>query len=238
MHGHAAMPTSPEPTLHTGPRERLQLYGADTLSDGDLVSLVLGTGARGEPVEVMAARLLDEAGGLRALSLLDLRRRSGIGPTKAGRLRAALELGLRAASEPLSAARPIHNSRDVHAAVAPRLRPAQSEHFLAIALDAKNRPLRQILIALGGLTSCALTPADAFRPVLREPAAGVIFVHNHPSGEPSPSDDDIAMTRRLCATGRLVGLKVLDHIIVGGDSYFSFLDAGLLDIGAGDDPLP
>lgn len=223
------MPSSAAPVPCHGPRERLQLYGADSLSDSDLVALVLGTGGPGEPVSVLAARLLAESGGLRALSAPGFERMRGLGPGKACRLRAALELGIRAAAEPLQAGRPIRNSRDVHAAVGLRLQGRAAEHFLAIAVDAKNRPLRQILVALGGLTSCSFTPADAFRPVLREAAAGVVFVHNHPSGEPSPSDDDVAMTRRLCATGRLVGLPVLDHIIVAGERYFSFLDAGLLD---------
>lgn len=208
------------------------MYGADALSDSELVAILLGTGRRGEPVAVLAARLLADAGGLAGLRTRDLRAVGGLGPTKESRLRAALELGQRAACEPLQAGRPIRNSRDVQAALGARLRHLQAEHFLALVLDARNRPLRHLSIAHGGLTGCALTPADAFRPILREAAAAVVFVHNHPSGEPAPSDDDVAMTRRLCATGRLVGVPVLDHIILAGDRYFSFMDAGLLQADA------
>jgi len=220
------------PHTDSGPRERLQMYGAPSLSDSELVAVVLGTGHRDQPVQVLAARLLQCAGSVRGLA--DPRRweLSGLGPTKEGRLRAALELGVRAAAHPLSAQRPIRSSRDVDSALGPALRGAETECFLAVALDAKNRPIRQVTVALGGVSSCALTPADAFRPIVREAAAGALFVHNHPSGEPAPSDEDVAMTRRLQATGELLGVRVLDHVIIGGMRYFSFLDAGLLHAGS------
>jgi DNA repair protein RadC len=116
----------------------------------------------------------------------------------------------------------------VAAALGPRLRDATREHFFALALDAKNRPVAEILVALGGLTACAISPADVFRLVLKEPAAAVIFVHNHPSGEPTPSADDVSVTERLRKAGALLGVSVLDHVILGRDTHFSFLDAGLL----------
>jgi len=116
----------------------------------------------------------------------------------------------------------------VHAALGPRLATAEREHFYALALDAKHRPLSEILVAVGGLTACGVAPADLFRAVLREPAAAIVLVHNHPSGDPAPSDDDVLMTRKLVAAGGLLGLAVVDHVIIGRDGYFSFTDAGLL----------
>lgn len=220
------------------PRERLQMYGADSLSDSELIAIVLGTGHRDQPVQVLASRLLEHAGSLHGIANSHLQGLPGLGPGKASRLLAALELGARAVARPLNAQRPIRSSRDVHAALGPSLRGRDHERFLAVALDAKNRPIRQVVVAVGGVSSCGLTPAEAFRPILREAAAGALFVHNHPSGEPSPSDDDVSMTRRLCATGELLGVRVLDHVIIAGARYFSFLDAGLLHAGSDRDGYP
>ena len=111
----------------------------------------------------------------------------------------------------------------------PRLLHAAREHFFALALDARQRLTAEILVAIGSLTACAVTPADVFRLLLREPAAGVIFVHNHPSGEPTPSREDVSLTERLRQAGALLGIKVLDHVIVGSEGHFSFLDSGLLE---------
>jgi DNA repair protein RadC len=214
-----------------GPRERLALSGVQALSDAELVALLLGTGTVAEPVHVAALRVLERAGGvagLERMALHELERQAGIGPTKAGRVRAAFELGRRAATRPLARARPILHSRDVDAALRPRLRGQPREHFFAIALDAKNRPLAQLEIAVGGLTACCISPADVFRPLVREAAVSVIFAHNHPSGEAVPSDEDVRLTQRLCRAGELVGVRVLDHLVLGEAAYFSFLDAGMI----------
>jgi DNA repair protein RadC len=216
-----------------GPRERLTEVGADGLSDEELVALVLGTGSRREPVHLAAARIVGELGGLSGLeqrgvgALLTL---SGLGEGKATRLLAAVELGRRVTAKPLARGARITSSRDVDAALRPRLAREASELFLAIPLDAKNRPVGELCIAKGGLSSCPVAPSDVFRALLREAAAGVIFVHNHPSGEPTPSPDDIALTERLAKAGDLLGVRVLDHLIIGEEGYFSFLDAGLLPL--------
>ncbi|HEX2675424.1 MAG TPA: DNA repair protein RadC [Polyangiales bacterium] len=217
--------------VRSGPRERLQMYGARALSDAELVAVVLGTGTCAEPVSVLAARVLQRAGGLLALTELDLgelQNQTGVGPTKACRLHAAIELGRRANSMPLSRGRPISTSREVDAALRPRLRGNTREHFYAVPLDAKNRPLAELEIAVGGLMACAITPSDVFRPLMRHAAASVILAHNHPSGEPSPSDQDVVITQRLCRAGELLGVHVLDHLVIGESGYFSFLDAGML----------
>ncbi len=207
------------------------LVGECLLSDSELLAVLLGTGSVGEHVSVVAQKLLCELGGLpglRRAGIGALSQRAGVGVSKACRIRAALELGLRASARPLIARDPIRSSRDVHAALGPRLATAEREHFYAIALDAKHRPLAEILLAVGGLTACGVAPADLFRAVLREPAASIVLVHNHPSGDPAPSDDDVQLTRKLVDAGKLLGLAVLDHVVIGRAGYFSFTDAGLL----------
>lgn len=222
---------SEEITSSDGARERMRAVGTEGLSDAELVAVLLGTGARSEPVSVLASRLLHDLGGIAALSRVGtgaLEQVPGVGPTKASRLVAAVELGRRVVARPLPRGTRIGSSREVDAAVRPRLADADVEHFIAIALDAKNRPIGELEIARGGLSACPVSPADVFRALLREAAAGVVFVHNHPSGEPSPSADDVALTERLRRAGELLGVKVLDHVIIGREGYFSFLDAGLL----------
>ena len=214
-----------------GPRERMREVGPERLGDAELVALLLGTGSAREPVTVLASRLLHRVGGVHGLGRLGvgaLEELPGLGPTKAARVVAALELGRRVLARPLPRGSRIVSSRDVDAALRPRLAQADVEHFVAIALDAKNRPLGETLIARGGLSACPVAPADVFRALIREAAAGVVFVHNHPSGEPSPSSDDVALTERLRRAGELLGVTVLDHVIIGREGYFSFLDAGLL----------
>ena len=220
-----------------GPRERLAMNGPRALGDADLLAVLLGTGCVAEPVSVVAARLLQAAGGLRNLQRLgvyELSGRVGIGPTKACRISAALEIGRRAAAEPLDRGKRITCSRDLAMALSPRLAGAAEEHFLVVALDTKNRPVAEIEVALGGLNSCSLKPSDVFRPVLRQPCASVVLVHNHPSGEPSPSTEDVALTRRLKQAGEIIGIQVLDHLVLAEQGYFSFCDAGLLSNAGGE----
>lgn len=214
-----------------GPRERMRAVGIDMLSDAELLALLLGVGARDEPVGALASRILREIGGIAALSRIGagaLETMANIGPTKAARIVAAVELGRRIAARPLARNARIGSSRDVDAALRPRLADADTEHFIAIALDAKNRPTFEVEVARGGLSQCPVAPADVFRALIREAAAAVVFVHNHPSGEPSPSADDVALTDRLRRAGDLLGVQVVDHVIIGREGYFSFLDAGLL----------
>lgn len=214
-----------------GPRERLHLSGASALSDAELLAVLIGTGTRNEPVLVLASRVLQEAGGLPGLAKVEsaqLHARAGIGPSKAARILAAIELGVRVQSRPFHPEQAISCSRDVEAALGPRLRDQVQEHFLALALDARHRPLAVHQVAVGGLSQCGFTPADAFRGALKLAAHAVIFVHNHPSGDIRPSEDDRQITRRLCRLGNLLGVQVLDHVIVGAGGYYSFQDAGLI----------
>lgn len=221
--------------LHSGPRERLLSVGREALSDAELVALLLGTGTRDEHVTVLAARIVAEAGGIAGMSRLGvgaLASMTGLGIGKATRLVAAIELGLRVTSRPLRATVPIRSSRDVVAALAPKLAESEVEIFLAVPVDARNRPMGELRLSVGGLSACPVKPRDVFRALLREAAHGVVFAHNHPSGEPNPSVDDIELTRRLEDAGALLGVRVLDHVIVGREGYFSFLDAGMLGGGS------
>jgi DNA repair protein RadC len=213
------------------PRERLAMHGPTALSDAELIAVLLGTGATANPVGVVAAQLLEQTGGLHALgtrSANELEGQLGVGSTKALRILAAIELGTRFASQPLSRESPLGSSADVDAALRPLLRADNREHFIAIPVDARNRPLAQIEVAIGGLSACCVSPADVFRPVVRQAAIGVLFAHNHPSGATVPSDEDAQVTQRLSRAGELLGIQVLDHLIIGHEGYFSFLDAGLL----------
>jgi DNA repair protein RadC len=214
-----------------GPRERLARAGVEALSDAELVAILLGTGVPGQPVEVLAARVLAESGGLGGLersglgALSDL---AGIGVGKACRLLAALEVGRRVVATPLVRGEPIASSRDVDRAMRARLGHLDHEVFVAIALDAKLRATAEVRVAQGGLTAAHVTPSDVFRALVREAAAAVIFVHNHPSGDPSPSPEDMTLTEQLARAGAVLGVRVLDHLVLGREGYFSFLDAGLL----------
>lgn len=213
------------------PRERLRRRGVGALSDAELLMLLLGSGGRGRSVGRMAQELLVSARGLRGLARMgrgQLAALPGFGDSKACRIIAAIELGRRLASRPLPLGAKLSSSAEVVESLRPRLAGSEREHFIAIPLDARNRAIGELHIATGSLTACPVSPADVFRALLREAAAGVIVVHNHPSGEPSPSAEDLALTRRLDEAGELLGVPLIDHLIVGRGGYFSFVDAGLL----------
>lgn len=212
------------------PRERLAARGAASLSDAELVALLLGTGRVGEDVTLAAARILQESGGLwalRRLGVAELTRMPGIGAAKAARLAAAFEAGLRALTFPDDDAEPLRSSEAVFFRHGRKLMPSRVERFVVLALDAKNRPIAEREVARGGRTSCQVDPAEVFRVLISESASGAIFLHNHPSGDPQPSAQDLALTERLVAAGSLLDIRILDHIVVGSGRYISLRDAGL-----------
>ena len=213
-------------------RERLARYGAAALDDHELLAVLLGTGHPGESAETVARALLDDAGslsGLRELGVDALSAHPGIGLGKAARVSAGLELGLRLASGRRPVGPRLRGGRDVDALLRPKLAHEEVEHFLVLALDAQNRPRAEVLVARGGRNSCSVHPAEAFKPLVRRGSLAAILVHNHPSGDPSPSPEDVALTRRMVAAGRLLGVAVLDHVIVASEGYYSFLEAGVLE---------
>jgi len=212
-----------------GPRERLACRGAAALSDAELLAVLLGTGRTGEEVGSLASRLLRETGGLwalRRMSVAELVKLSGVGAAKAARLAAAFEAGLRALTFPDEHAAPLLNSETVFARYGRSLMASRVERFLVISVDAKNRPRAEREVARGGRTSCQVDPSEVFRLLVSESASGAIFLHNHPSGDPEPSPQDLQLTERLVEAGSLLDIRILDHLVVGNGQYTSLRDAG------------
>jgi len=213
------------------PRERLLRYGAESLSDAQLIAIILRTGGAGQGVLDLAMELLDTFKGLGNIdnsSLSDLSSVKGLGPAKIAQIRAAFALGKRLMSESPDGHSSFSSSRVVHSYFAPRFKNLKKEVFLSLLLDAKNRLIREVKVSEGTLTNSLIHPREAFREAVRESAAAIIFVHNHPSGDPEPSRDDIAVTERLKATGEIIGIKVLDHVIIGDGKYVSLKEKGIL----------
>jgi DNA repair protein RadC len=210
------------------PRERLLSQGGAALSDAELIATLLGTGTRGASALDVAREVMATYGDLSSLGraeVSDLAMLRGLGPARACALAAALEIGRRAQA-PRGERHAVRASADVFAWYRPRLSHLTNEVFHVMCLDAKHRLLRDARIVEGGLTTCSVLPREAFAPALRVGAAAVIFVHNHPSGDPTPSADDLALTARLKAAGLVLGVKTLDHVIVGEGRYVSLVDEG------------
>ena len=216
------------------PREKLLCGGPAMLSNAELLALILRTGdSRTQTTALdLARQLLARFGDLRQLvdaTIHELCQTPGIGPAKAAELLAVGELARRFASTALQPGARYSRSDDVFQHFHERLRHYRKEVFLAILLDAKNRVLREVQISEGSLNASIVHPREVFVPVVRESAAAVLFVHNHPSGDPTPSREDLELTRRLSQAGQLMGVRVLDHIIIGSDRYISFADQGLME---------
>ena len=212
------------------PREKLLDHGPGVLSAAELLAVVLRTGAKGENVLVQARSVLEACGGsfrrLAALGLPELCAVKGIGPAKAALIHAVLEIAKRFGEEEFVPGAPFRGSYDVYAHFRERLGNECHEQFYAILLDNKHRKLKDVRISQGSLTSSVVHPREVYLPVIRESAAAVVFVHNHPSGDPTPSREDIELTHRLRQVGELVGVRVLDHVIIGKGRFISFVDDG------------
>ena len=221
-----------EHPAHDRPRERLWSVGPAALTGQELLAVLLGTGCTGRDALVVAGEMLAVVdGSVRRLAgrpLVELARIPGVGRSKAARVAAALELGRRVGSEAEPPPERIAGPGDVHRYYAPRLRDLAVEEFHVLALGSQSQILGDRLITRGILNSSLVHPREVFRAAIAEAAAGIIVVHNHPSGDPTPSADDRAVTRQLVDAGRLLDLPVYDHVIVGGDRYVSFAEAGLL----------
>jgi DNA repair protein RadC len=212
------------------PREKLLDQGAAVLSAAELLAVLLRTGTEGETVLDQARAVLDAAGntlhGLAGVGVRDLCRIKGVGPAKAAQVLAVVEIAKRFGEEEFAPGAAFNGSYDVYAHFRERLAHERHEHFYAVLLDNKHRKLKDIHISEGSLTTSIVHPRDVYLPVIREAAAAVIFVHNHPSGDPTPSADDLEITRRLRQVGELVGVRVLDHLVIGRGRYISFVDDG------------
>ena len=214
------------------PRERLWSLGPSALTSVELLAVLLGTGTGRHTALDLAARLLEVGeGSLRRVAMrprAELLRTEGIGPGKGGRLLAAFEIGARLAGEDRPAAPRIREPEDVARLFQARLRDLQVEEFHLLALDSQSQVLRQVLVTRGLLNSSLVHPREVFRAAIAEAAAGIIVVHNHPSGDPTPSAEDRTVTRQLAEAGRLLDLPLYDHVIIGGDRFVSLATLGLL----------
>ncbi len=213
------------------PREKLLDGGAERLTDAELLAVVFPTAARGAVNAVDQARAwLQRAGSLRALVDAPprvLRATRGFGSARAATVLAIGELARRYGEQRLARGTPLRTSAEVYRHCGERLAALRKEQFHVILLDGKNRPLKDVRVSEGTLTASLVHPREVFVPVIEESAAAIILVHNHPSGDPTPSAEDVAITHRLREVGELMGVRVLDHVVIGHGRYVSFADEGL-----------
>lgn len=211
--------------LSERPRERLQKFGAEALSTPELLSLILGRGVAGDSVAVIAQRLLSEfknVKGIAGASIEELSQIRGIGIAKASQIKAAFELANRLESHVEPAPKnTVKTPEDVVGVVKNRLKGKKKEYFFILSLDTRNRLIKTSEISIGSLDTSIVHPREVFKEAISSTAASVILVHNHPSGDPQPSEDDVKLTKRLIESGELLGISVLDHIIVGDEKYIS-----------------
>jgi DNA repair protein RadC len=211
------------------PREKLLDRGPAVLSNAELLAILLRNGPRGGTALDQARALLASAGDdWHAVAqygpgeLRDL----GLGDPKIAQVLAALEVAKRYGEHEFKPGAPLRGSGDIYAHFRERLAAETREHFYAVLLDNKHRKIRDVLLSLGSLTASIVHPRDCFQQVVRHSAAAVVFCHNHPSGDATPSKEDIEITRRLREVGEIMGVRVLDHIVIGKGRYVSFVDDG------------
>lgn len=214
------------------PRERLKLHGARALSSSELLAILLGSGSLGNSAVRIGHEILASShGSLRRLSaqpVAALTALAGVGNARAVAIHAALELGRRMAAEEREDGIPVRGPRDVHEIFGQRLQDLPVEEFHVAVLDSQHRLERDVTITRGLLNSSLVHPREVFREAIAENAAAIILVHNHPSGDPTPSPDDRITTEQLVQAGRVLDIPVQDHIIIGRGRYLSFAEAGLL----------
>ena len=216
---------------HERPRELLFARGPQGLSDAQLLAILLRVGRPDSSAVEVAMELLAHIQGLRGLanrSLEELCAIPGIGSAKAAQILAAIELGKRALATPLTEDKRIQGSQHIFQHFYPLLRDVRHEIFKVVLLDAKHMVIRDFTVSEGSLTTSIVHPREVFNLAVRESAAAIIFVHNHPSGDPQPSEEDHALTQRLVDAGHILGIRVLDHIVIGDGKYVSFADEGFL----------
>lgn len=212
------------------PRERLINHGPEYLTNAELLAVILRTGTRNENAINLANRLL-KAYNLKQLSqasIPELKTISGIKEAKACQIVSCFELANRLHAFSDNGKPEIQSSEDVHALVSPKLRSLKKECFKVLYLNTKNHLLKEETISIGSLNANIVHPREVFKTAILESAAAVILVHNHPSGDPAPSTDDIDLTKRMIKAGRLIGIEVLDHIIIGDGTFTSLKEKGLL----------
>jgi DNA repair protein RadC len=213
------------------PREKLLRLGPTALGDNELVALVLGHGYRAVHALELATDVLATLGGVHGLtrtSVRELARHRGLGPSSASRLVAGIELGRRTLSQSPPRRAPLASPREVAAYLLPRFGGGEVEQVGVLLLDARHRLLHARVLTRGTVDASPVHPRDVFREATVAGAAAVVVFHNHPSGDPTPSGEDVALTRRLCRAGELMGIDVIDHVILAGSAYCSMREIGLV----------
>ncbi len=216
---------------HDRPREKLMALGAASLGDNELLAIVIGGGVRAMSTLAIANAVLEQTGGLHGVCRAShhaLRRMKGLGAARAAQVLAALELGRRALIRRPPSRVQLRSPREVAEYLLPIYGGRPIEQFGMVMLDSKHRVLRTTVVSLGALDGAVVLPRDVFREAATAGAAAIVVFHNHPSGDPSPSPEDVTLTDRLVEAGRLIGIEVLDHLILGDGQFCSLRELGRL----------
>src|SRR5213080_2468121 len=213
------------------PRERLYWNGPEALADAELLAIQLGSGMRGRSAVDVAREMLAAYGSLAEVAARDateLAKVTGVGPAKAARLVAAFELTRRLRARTPGARLVLSGPAEVYAAFGPLMEDLQREVFRVALLDAQNGLLRDRVISQGTLSASLVHPREVFKPAILESAASIILLHNHPSGDPTPSREDLRLTRQLAEAARLMDLRIHDHVVIGRERFVSLAQRGTL----------
>ncbi|MBI5325653.1 MAG: DNA repair protein RadC [Ignavibacteriae bacterium] len=213
------------------PRERLIRHGGVSLSDAELLAILISSGTKGYSAIDVSRELLDKYTSITNIvscDLSELKKIKGVGSAKAVTLSAAFEIAKRIKAEPYSSRKIFRTPEDVAQYYIPRFHGERVETFLTLLLNSSNQIFREEEVAKGTLNSSIVHPREVFRFAITESAAGIILIHNHPSGNSEPSKEDILITKQLVEAGKIIDIKVLDHIIIAGDTFSSFAQKGLI----------
>ena len=209
------------------PRERLIIHGAESLTDAHLLAIMIRVGQKGMTAVDIALKLLahfKDITGISQATITELCQFGGIGPSKAAHILAAIEIVNRAISNKLTSKGKFLSSREIYLYFYPETVSLKAEIFKLVLLDTKNRLIKDIEISKGSLNQTVVHPREVFNQAIKESASAIILIHNHPSGDPSPSREDLNLTQKLVNGGELLGIPILDHIIIGKGDYYSFAD--------------
>lgn len=212
------------------PRERLAELGPQVLSNAELIAILLRVGIEGENAVQMGQRLLQEFGGLYGLhraGVLEISKARGMGLAKAAQIKAAIELGVRLRLDQPEERPAVHSPADAAALVMYEMSALPQEHLRVINLDTRNRVINIEKLYIGSLNASTVRVGEIFKPAIQRNAASIIVLHNHPSGDPSPSPEDVALTRAIVQAGKLLDIEVLDHLVIGNFRWVSLKERGL-----------
>jgi len=216
---------------HDRPREKLERLGATALGDNELLALVIGSGSRSLDVLELANRLIERAGGLHGLTRIgvgELRHVSGVGRARSAQIIAAVELGRRTLVRAATERPRLTTPRQLATYLIPQYGAGAVEQFGIVMLDTKHRVIRIKIVSVGSLDSTVVHPREVFREAASASAAAIVLFHNHPSGDPMPSPDDLVLTTRMVNAGDIMGIDVVDHLILADQRYFSLVESGRL----------